>query len=157
MGDAVGQIVELALKRGFAKDDIQVLGAMYHGNGGVNNLNDIIQDIMNPPKAKSKSIEVHNEIFRIGDRILQLQNNPEKDIYNGQIGKIISIDENNSQKCMVANFDDREITFSKKDMNDITRAYAITIHKSQGSEFPLVVLNLTMQNFVMLKRNLLYT
>lgn len=157
VGDAVGQIVELALKRGFAKDDIQVLGAMYHGNGGVNNLNDIIQDIMNPPKAKSKSIEVHNEIFRIGDRILQLQNNPEKDIYNGQIGKIISIDENNSQKCMVANFDDREITFSKKDMNDITRAYAITIHKSQGSEFPLVVLNLTMQNFVMLKRNLLYT
>lgn len=157
VGDAVGQIVELALKRGFAKDDIQVLGAMYHGNGGVNNLNDIIQDIMNPPKPKSKSIEVHNEIFRIGDRILQLQNNPEKDIYNGQIGKIISIDKNNSQKCMVASFDDREITFSKKDMNDITRAYAITIHKSQGSEFPLVVLNLTMQNFVMLKRNLLYT
>ena len=157
VGDAVGQIVELALKRGFDKDDIQVLGAMYHGNGGVNNLNDIIQDIMNPPKPKSKFIEVHNEIFRIGDRILQLQNNPEKDIYNGQIGKIISIDEENSQKCMVANFDGREITFSKKDMNDITRAYAITIHKSQGSEFPLVVLNLTMQNFVMLKRNLLYT
>lgn len=157
VGDAVGQIVELALKRGFAKDDIQVLGAMYHGNGGVDNLNDIIQEIMNPPKAKSKSLEAHNETFRIGDRILQLQNNPEKDIYNGQIGKISSIDEENSEECMVATFDDREVTFGRKDLNDLTRAYAITIHKSQGSEFPLVVLNLTMQNYVMLKRNLLYT
>lgn len=157
VGDAVGQIVELALKRGFAKDDIQVLGAMYHGNGGVDNLNDIIQEIMNPPKAKSKSLEAHNETFRIGDRILQLQNNPEKDIYNGQIGKISSIDEENSKECMVAKFDDREVTFGRKDLNDLTRAYAITIHKSQGSEFPLVVLNLTMQNYVMLKRNLLYT
>ena len=157
VGDAVGQIVELALKRGFAKDDIQVLGAMYHGNGGVNNLNDIIQEIMNPPKPKSKSLEAHNETFRIGDRILQLQNNPEKDIYNGQIGKISSIDEENSKECMVAKFDDREVTFGRKDLNDLTRAYAITIHKSQGSEFPLVVLNLTMQNYVMLKRNLLYT
>lgn len=157
VGDAVGQIVELALKRGFAKDDIQVLGAMYHGNGGVDNLNDIIQEIMNPPKAKSKSLEAHNETFRIGDRILQLQNNPEKDIYNGQIGKISSIDEENSKECMVAKFDDREVTFGRKDLNDLTRAYTITIHKSQGSEFPLVVLNLTMQNYVMLKRNLLYT
>ena len=157
VGDAVGQIVELALKRGFAKDDIQVLGAMYHGNGGVDNLKDIIQEIMNPPKAKSKSLEAHNETFRIGDRILQLQNNPEKDIYNGQIGKISSIDEENSEECMVAKFDDREVTFGRKDLNDLTRAYAITIHKSQGSEFPLVVLNLTMQNYVMLKRNLLYT
>lgn len=157
VGDAVGQIVELALKRGFAKDDIQVLGAMYHGNGGVDNLNDIIQEIMNPPKAKSKSLEAHNETFRIGDRILQLQNNPEKDIYNGQIGKISSIDEENSKECMVAKFDDREVTFGRKDLNDLTGAYAITIHKSQGSEFPLVVLNLTMQNYVMLKRNLLYT
>ncbi|MGN1271541.1 MAG: ATP-dependent RecD-like DNA helicase [Lactobacillus sp.] len=157
VGDAVGQIVELALKRGFAKDDIQVLGAMYHGNGGVDNLNDIIQEIMNPPKVKSKALEAHNETFRIGDRILQLQNNPEKDIYNGQIGKISSIDEENSKECMVAKFDDREVTFGRKDLNDLTRAYAITIHKSQGSEFPLVVLNLTMQNYVMLKRNLLYT
>ncbi|EEJ72190.1 ATP-dependent RecD-like DNA helicase [Lactobacillus ultunensis] len=157
VGDAVGQIVTLALKRGFAKDDIQVLGAMYHGNGGVNNLNDIIQEIMNPAKEHSKSLEAHNEIFRIGDRILQLQNNPEKDIYNGQIGKIMSIDEDKSKECMVANFDGREVTFDRKDLNDLTRAYAITIHKSQGSEFPLVVLNLTMQNYVMLKRNLLYT
>lgn len=157
VGDAVGQIVELALKRGFAKDDIQVLSAMYLGNGGVTNLNNVIQAILNPPQPKSKVLEAHNEIFRIGDRILQLQNNPEKDIYNGQIGKIISIEEKDPKECMIADFDGREVAFARKDLNDLTRAYAITIHKSQGSEFPLVILNLTMQNFVMLKRNLLYT
>ena len=157
VGDAVGQIVKLALKRGFAKDDIQVLSAMYLGNGGVTNLNNVIQVILNPSQPKSKVLEAHNEVFRIGDRILQLQNNPEKDIYNGQIGKIISIDEDDAKECMIADFDGREVAFSRKDLNDLTRAYAITIHKSQGSEFPLVILNLTMQNFVMLKRNLLYT
>lgn len=157
VGDAVGQIVKLALKRGFAKDDIQVLSAMYLGNGGVTNLNNVIQAILNPSQPKSKVLEAHNEVFRIGDRILQLQNNPEKDIYNGQIGKIISIDEDGANECMIADFDGREVAFSRKDLNDLTRAYAITIHKSQGSEFPLVILNLTMQNFVMLKRNLLYT
>ena len=108
-------------------------------------------------QPKSKVLEAHNEVFRIGDRILQLQNNPEKDIYNGQIGKIISIDEDDAKECMIADFDGREVAFSRKDLNDLTRAYAITIHKSQGSEFPLAILNLTMQNFVMLKRNLLYT
>lgn len=154
---AVGQIIKLALKRGFAKDDIQVLGAMYHGNGGVISLNDTLQEIMNPPKTKSKEIKAHEEIFRVGDRILQLQNNPEKDIYNGQIGKVIGLNEKDAKHCLIADFDGREISFSKKDMYDLTRAYAITIHKSQGSEFPLVILNLTMQNYVMLKRNLLYT
>lgn len=157
VGQAVGQIVQLALKRGFAKDDIQVLGAMYHGPGGVINLNNVLQLIMNPPKPRSKQVLAHHEIFRVGDRVLQLQNNPEKDIYNGQIGRVIGINENDAQKNLVANFDGREINFSKKDLYDLTRAYAITIHKSQGSEFPLVILNLTMQNFVMLKRNLLYT
>lgn len=153
----VSQIVERALARGFKQDDVQVLGAMYQGDGGVTNLNNVLQEIMNPAKPNSKTLNIHDEIFRIGDRILQLQNNPEKDIYNGQIGKVLSIDEKNSKKCMTANFDGREVTFSKKDLFDLTRAYAITIHKAQGSEFPLVILSLTMQNYIMLKRNLLYT
>src|SRR5699024_8323527 len=111
VGDAVGQIVKLALKRGFAKDDIQVLSAMYLGNGGVTNLNNVIQAILNPSQPKSKVLEAHNEVFRIGDRILQLQNNPEKDIYNGQIGKIISIDEDDANECMIADFDGREVVY----------------------------------------------
>ena len=157
VGDAIDQIVNLAIKRGFKKDDVQVLGAMYNGQGGITHLNDILQDVMNPLSAKTKVIEAHNESFRIGDRILQLQNNPEKDIYNGQIGKIIGLNPDDKAKILIADFDGREIEFGIKDLNDITRAYAITIHKSQGSEFPLVILNLTMQNYMMLRRNLLYT
>ncbi len=116
-----------------------------------------MQKILNPKDENSKFVESHDEKFMIGDRVLQLQNNPEKDIYNGQIGKIIGINENKSDEILVCNFDDREVKFSRKDLLDLTRAYAITIHKSQGSEFPLVILVLTMQNFVMLRRNLLYT
>lgn len=157
VGDAIDQIVNLAIKRGFKKDDVQVLGAMYNGQGGITHLNDILQDVMNPMSSKTKVIEAHNESFRIGDRILQLQNNPEKDIYNGQIGKIIGLNPDDKAKILIADFDGREIEFNVKDLNDITRAYAITIHKSQGSEFPLVILNLTMQNYMMLRRNLLYT
>ncbi|MBD5432583.1 MAG: ATP-dependent RecD-like DNA helicase [Lactobacillus sp.] len=160
VGPAIEQIVNFALKRGFKKDDIQVLGAMYNGVGGINNLNDLIQKIINPPKvdqSKRKELRAHNEVFYIGDRILQLQNNPEKDIFNGQIGRIIGINEDNNNECLIADFDGREVKFALKDLSDITRAYAITVHKSQGSEFPLVILNLTMQNYMMLRRNFLYT
>lgn len=157
VSDAISQIICLALKKGFDPDDIQVLAAMYHGNGGITNLNNVVQEIINPDHPKQKAIVVHDEKFKIGDRILQLQNNPEKNIYNGQVGKIIGIDPDSSKEYLTANFDDREINFNKNDLTDVTRAYAMTIHKSQGSEFPLVILNLTMQNYVMLKRNLLYT
>ena len=157
VGRAIEQIVNYAIKKGFAKDDIQVLSAMYHGTSGITNLNNLLQKILNPKDENSKFVESHDEKFMIGDRVLQLQNNPEKDIYNGQIGKIIGINENKSDEILVCNFDDREVKFSRKDLLDLTRAYAITIHKSQGSEFPLVILVLTMQNFVMLRRNLLYT
>lgn len=154
---AVAQITQKALKAGFNPDDIQVLGAMYNGSGGITNLNNVLQEIINPRPENSKVVEAHNEKFHIGDRILQLQNNPEKDIYNGQIGKITGIDLEDGKRAVVANFEGREVNFSLNDLSDVTRAYAITIHKSQGSEFPLVILNLTMQNYVMLKRNLLYT
>ena len=133
---------------------------MYNGIGGINNLNDIIQNIINPSKIKQKArkeVRAHNEVFHIGDRILQLQNNPEKDIFNGQIGKIIGINEYNNKERLIADFDGREVNFELKDLSDITRAYAITVHKSQGSEFPLVILNLTMQNYMMLRKNFLYT
>ena len=157
VGQAIEQIVNYAVKKGFARDDIQVLSAMYHGTSGITNLNNLLQKILNPKEENSKFVESHDEKFMIGDRVLQLQNNPEKDIYNGQIGKVIGINENKSDELLVCNFDDREVKFSRKDLLDLTRAYAITIHKSQGSEFPLVILVLTMQNFVMLRRNLLYT
>jgi exodeoxyribonuclease V alpha subunit len=112
---------------------------------------------MNPVKADAKSVEVHDETFWIGDRVLQLQNNPTKDIYNGQIGQIIGLQPENKQETATVDFDGRQVSLSKNDLFDITHAYAITIHKAQGSEFPVVILALTMQNYIMLRRNLLYT
>ncbi|GHV98217.1 ATP-dependent RecD-like DNA helicase [Lactobacillus nasalidis] len=159
---AVEQITQAALKSGFAADDIQVLGAMYRGDGGINSLNDTLQRVINPEKGNDKAVEAHGENFRLHDRVLQLQNDPERGIYNGEIGKVAAVepemtaDEEDETKLLV-NFDGKEVAYSQADLNNLTRAYAITIHKSQGSEFPLVILCLTMQNYIMLKRNLLYT
>ncbi|MST79495.1 ATP-dependent RecD-like DNA helicase [Lactobacillus equicursoris] len=161
VASAVEQITRAALKSGFPADDIQVLGAMYRGESGITHLNDVLQNVINPVSETSKVVEAHQEQFRLHDRVLQLQNNPEKGIYNGEIGKVIAVepemeDEDDDIKLIV-NFDGKEVALTQLDLNNLTRAYAITIHKSQGSEFPLVILCLTMQNYIMLKRNLLYT
>ena len=159
---AVEQITQAALKSGFAADDIQVLGAMYRGDGGINSLNDTLQRVINPEKGNDKAVEAHGENFRLHDRVLQLQNDPERGIYNGEIGKVVAVDpemleDEDDEVKLLVNFDGKEVAYTQADLNNLTRAYAITIHKSQGSEFPLVILCLTMQNYIMLKRNLLYT
>lgn len=153
--EAVVQICRLAARK-FALDDIQVLAAMYQGPGGINELNAALQDVLND-RESSKDLKAHDEVFKIGDRVLQLQNNPEKNVYNGQIGKISALEPDQGRNCLVAEFDDREVYYDKKDLLDLTHAYAITIHKAQGSEFPLVILALTRHNYLMLRRNLLYT
>ena len=129
---------------------------MYQGPGGINELNVALQDVLND-KHSEKELKAHDEVFKIGDRVLQLQNNPEKNVYNGQIGKISALEPDQGRNCLVAEFDDREVYYDKKDLLDLTHAYAITIHKAQGSEFPLVILALTRHNYLMLRRNLLYT
>ncbi|QNQ82443.1 ATP-dependent RecD-like DNA helicase [Lactobacillus sp. PV037] len=156
IGSAIAQITTKAMSK-FNKDDIQTLGAMYNGMSGITALNDLLQRVLNEEHLTGKKIEAHGETFRIGDRILQLKNNTPKDVFNGQIGKIIGIEEDKKEDCVVADFDGHEVSYSLRDLSEITRAYAITIHKSQGSEFPLVILALTMQNYMMLRRNLLYT
>lgn len=156
VGSAISQIVTKAMTK-FNRDDIQVLGAMYNGVSGITSLNDLLQNILNKEHLTGKKIEAHGEVFRIGDRILQLKNNTTKDIFNGQIGKIIGIEEDKKEDCLVADFDGHEVSYNLRDLNEVTRAYAITIHKAQGSEFPVVILTLTMQNYMMLRRNLLYT
>ena len=156
IGSAISQIATKAMHK-FNRDDIQVLGAMYNGVSGITSLNDLLQNILNKEHLNGKKLEAHGEKFRIGDRILQLKNNTTKGVFNGQIGKIIGIEEDKKEDCLVADFDGHEVSYSLRDLNEVTRAYAITIHKSQGSEFPVVILTLTMQNYMMLRRNLLYT
>ncbi|MGX4644949.1 SF1B family DNA helicase RecD2 [Holzapfeliella sp. JNUCC 80] len=154
----VNQIVKKATEKGFSMDQVQVLTPMYSGESGIDNLNQSLQTLLNPKEeSTTKEIEIGKHKFRINDRVLQLVNNPEKDIYNGQIGEIVSLTPNNQAETMIVDFDGHEVTLGKKELNDLTLAYAISIHKSQGSEFPLIVLVLTMQNSRMLKRNLLYT
>ncbi|MHA8138652.1 SF1B family DNA helicase RecD2 [Lactobacillaceae bacterium Scapto_B20] len=156
----IEQIVNKAHQKGFSAFDIQVLAPMYRGPIGVNSLNTIIQSVMNPKKPGQKEVEYRNVNYRIGDKILQLVNSSENNVFNGDIGRIVSIEENkknSSQDKLIIAFDDAEVTYQRKDWDQITLAYCTTIHKAQGSEFKMVILPIVPQYMRMLKRNLLYT
>lgn len=158
----IAQVIEVALRKGNSKDDIQVLAPMYRGPAGIDSLNDLLQEIMNPHHTRQKEIEVRGHHLRIGDRVLQLVNDPEKNIYNGDIGKIVAIDiGNKGQKAgpdsVTISFEQNEVEVEKKDWNNLTLAYCLSIHKSQGGEFPIVILPMVPQFARMFARNLLYT
>lgn len=156
------QIVRSWMKKGNSVDDLQVLSPMYKGTAGIDNLNKHLQQIINPMKPGRKEIEVNQQMFRIGDRVLQLVNDPEHNIFNGDIGKIVGIDLQNSKKHVsvdkiIVNFNGNEVNYERKSWNQLTLAYCMSIHKSQGGEFPLVILPMVRQFTRMLARNLLYT
>lgn len=158
----IAQVIEVALRKGNSKDDIQVLVPMYRGPAGIDSLNDLLQEIMNPHHTRQKEIEVRGHHLRIGDRVLQLVNDPEKNIYNGDIGKIVAIDiGDKGQKAgpdsVTISFEQNEVEVEKKDWNNLTLAYCLSIHKSQGGEFPIVILPMVPQFARMFARNLLYT
>lgn len=159
---AVEQVIKAALNKGNSKDDIQVLAPMYRGNAGINRLNTILQELLNPAKPRQKEVTFNEQIFRIGDRVLHLVNDPENNVFNGDIGKIVEINIPRTKKDkkgeqIIADFDGNEVTFDKKDWINLTLAYCMSIHKSQGSEFPIVVLAMLPQYQRMFARNLLYT
>ncbi|MFC6170726.1 SF1B family DNA helicase RecD2 [Loigolactobacillus jiayinensis] len=160
----IAQVVTKAQKKGFTAQDIQVLAPMYRGAAGIDRLNVEVQQILNPPKsAKTKTIEFHNQKFRIGDKVLHLVNSPEQNVFNGDIGEIVSIqlakDKGNVDHTdqMTIRFDATEVTYGKSDWAKITLAFCTSIHKAQGSEFKLVILPMVHQYQRMLQRNLLYT
>jgi len=133
-------------------DDIQVLTPMHKGVAGTINLNQILQRALNP---NPETIESMGAGFRTGDKVMHLKNNYQKDIFNGDIGRIDSIDKKN-QRVMV-DYEGRIVSYDAAEMNEITLAYAISVHKSQGSEYPAVVVPIITQHYTMLQRNLLYT
>lgn len=156
------QIIRKWLAKGYKIQDFQVLAPMYKGEAGIDRLNSEIQQIVNPANPKRKEIKVNQQIFRIGDRVLQLVNDPEKNIFNGDIGKIIGIDLKNVKKHipvdkLIVDFDGNEVSYERKNWNQITLAYCMSIHKSQGGEFPCVVMPMVRQFSRMFARNLLYT
>ncbi len=132
--------------------DVQVIAPMHKGIAGIANLNRSLQDSLNPGRP---ALQTAGASYRVGDKIIQLVNNYETGIFNGDLGRVLRIDADNVR--MTAEFDDREIDFERAALSEIQPAYAISIHKSQGSEFPAVVIPLLKQHFMLLQRNLLYT
>lgn len=134
-------------------NDIQVLAPMQRGGSGVRSLNIELQKALNA--NYSSGIEKYGQVFAVNDKVMQTENDYDKEVYNGDIGFIKSV--NQEEQEMVISFDGREVKYDFSDLDQVTLAYATTIHKSQGSEYPAVIIPLTMQSFTMLKRNLVYT
>lgn len=133
--------------------DIQVLCPMQRGGCGARYFNIELQKVLNPDYLAG--VEKFGQRYARGDKVMQTENNYEKEVYNGDIGYITNIDYEEQEVKIY--FDDREIIYSFAELDEITLAYATTIHKSQGSEYPVVVIPISMQHYVMLKKNLLYT
>ncbi|MDQ0205431.1 SF1B family DNA helicase RecD2 [Alkalicoccobacillus murimartini] len=159
--EVVWQICENAIKKGYEARDIQVLAPMYKGSAGITELNVMLQNLFNPKKEKVRELAFGDLVYRTGDVVLQLVNNPEERVYNGDRGEIVAIfyaKENTERKDqLVVSFDGTEVTYSKTELNQLTHAYCCSIHKAQGSEFPIVVLPVVRSYSRMLRRNLLYT
>ena len=160
----IKQVIEKAQKKGFANNDVQILAPMYRGIAGIDNLNTSVQNVLNPLNSQNKrQVEFNKQFFRVGDKVLQLVNSPESNVFNGDIGKIVAInlakDRGNEAKVdqLTIAFDSGEIVYPRSEWQKITLAYAISIHKAQGSEFELVILPLVNAYSNMLQRNLLYT
>jgi exodeoxyribonuclease V alpha subunit len=156
-------IVHLARERipqAFRMDpiqDIQVLCPMNRGLLGTGNINQLLQEALNPPGDWTKpECERYGLTFRQGDKVIQTRNNYDKDVFNGDIGRITGI-QADPLEVLVEFEDGRQAVYESGDVDELRPAYAITIHKSQGSEFPAVIIPVSTQHFVMLQRNLLYT
>ena len=133
-------------------EDIQVLTPMIRGAVGSANLNQLLQAAINP---EGLSLQRAGIDYRIGDKVMQIRNNYVKAVFNGDIGYVSEV--NTEDNELTVNFDDRTVTYDISELDELVLAYATTIHKSQGSEFPYVVMPLMMSHYMMLQRNLLYT
>ena len=151
-------ILELSAKRipqrfGYDPiDDIQILTPMHKGVVGAGNLNHQLQATLNPGEG---GVQRGDRIFRINDKVMQIRNNYDKDVFNGDVGRITKIQPENHE--VVIAFDNRQVGYDFSDLDEIVLAYAVSVHKSQGSEYPVVVIPILTQHYVLLQRNLIYT
>jgi len=135
-----------------AFSDIQVLTPMQRGTCGAANLNQVLQEAMNPCNVYLKRGGTQ---YRLHDKVMQIKNDYDKEVFNGDIGIIANVDTEENE--LTVDFDGRRVTYDVTELDELVLAYATTIHKSQGSEYPIVVMPFTMSHYVMLQRNLLYT
>jgi exodeoxyribonuclease V alpha subunit len=134
--------------------DVQVLTPMNKSELGVRNLNQRLQEVLNPNHS-GKQVERFGWAFRVGDKVLQTQNNYNKEVFNGDIGRIVDIDA--TEQEVLVEFEGRRVPYDFSELDELSLAFATSIHKSQGSEYPAVIVPLHTQHFVLLQRNLLYT
>ena len=135
--------------------DIQVLTPMNRGELGARNLNLLLQAKLNPPSDRKPEVERFGYTYRVGDKVLQTENDYSKDVFNGDLGIVTKVDLDESE--LLVDYDGRVVTYDLGELDELVPSYAMTIHKSQGSEFPAVVIPVHTQHYMMLQRNLLYT
>ncbi len=158
--EAAAMIVDLVrnhIPRRFHLDplnDVQVLTPMHKGSVGAMNLNNLLQEALNPQKS-GPCLQRGDRRYLVGDKVMQVRNNYDKDVFNGDIGRITFIDP--EDKSATVRYDDRTALYEGSELDEIIPAYAISVHKSQGSEYPAVVIPLMMQHYMLLQRNLIYT
>ena len=159
--DAAERVVDVVANRiprkfGISPDDIQVLAPMYRGPCGVDALNERLQEALNPPSPRKAEKKVGQRVLRVGDRVMQTVNDYDKDVFNGDVGQIVGIDPKG--KKVVVQMDGRWLLYDWREATEqLVHANAISIHKSQGGEYPAIVIPVLRQHYVMLQRNLLYT
>jgi exodeoxyribonuclease V alpha subunit len=135
-----------------AVEDIQVLTPMHRGLLGTTQLNTDLQALLNP---RGETLQRGSKLFRVGDKVMQIRNNYDLEVFNGDLGRVVAVDEEERQ--LEVRFEERVVTYEPADLDELVLGYACSVHKAQGSEYPVVVLPLHTQHYVMLQRNLLYT
>lgn len=153
----ITSVIDKALEKGYKESDIQVLAPMYKSLNGIDNLNKCLQEVFNPKDLSKNEIVLSEVIYREGDRVIQLVNDSEKNVYNGDLGYIRHINKTKSSSEIVISFDDNYVTYTPKDYINFTHGYAISIHKSQGGEFPMVIIPFSNSFKRMLYNKLVYT
>ncbi|MBO6047905.1 MAG: ATP-dependent RecD-like DNA helicase [Erysipelotrichaceae bacterium] len=157
----VKHVVSKAIENGYDVDDIQVLVPMYNGVAGIDALNIMLQELFNPADSFKQELQVGRRLYREGDRVLQLKNRPDDDVYNGDIGTLVEIIpkamDANQHDRMIVDFDGNFVEYPSTDFNNLTHAYCMSVHKSQGNEFKIVVMAALSDYRIMMRKNLLYT
>jgi len=156
--DRILEMVKTRIPARFGLDsfaEVQVLAPMNKATVGVANLNQRLQAALNPPAGPSREVGRYGTVFRIGDKVMQTRNNYQREVYNGDIGRILSVDA--IDQAVMVEYDARPVEYDFADLDELTLAYAVSIHKSQGSEYPAVVIPVHTQHWIMMQRNLIYT